>query len=80
VVKGLVQDRLQKWDAGRPVLTTRICRMSLGIVCDMRYNAKLHLGQPTYKDPADGNIYVQKQIAWLVKAVRLPSTPFMRHL
>jgi hypothetical protein len=44
--------------------------MSLGIVCDRLYNAKQHLGQPTYKDPADGQIYVRRQIAWLVKAVR----------
>ena len=80
MVKGLVQDRLQKWDAGRPILTTRICRMSLGIVCDRPYNARLHLGQPTYKDPADGLIYVRKQIAWLVKAVRLRSALCTRRL
>jgi hypothetical protein len=52
--------------------------MSLGIVCNMLYDAKAHLGQSTYKDPADGKLYVKNQIVWLVKAVRLPSTLCMR--
>ena len=54
--------------------------MSLGIVCDRLYNANLHRGQPTYQDPADGKVYVQQQIAWLIRAVRLSSTLGTRRL
>jgi hypothetical protein len=65
-------DRKQKLSIGEAVLSTRICRMSLGVVCSLVYNPDRHQGQPTYRDPHDKKTKVRRQVDWMIKAVFSP--------
>lgn len=67
LVKGLVQDRLQKLDRGKAVLSNRVCRTSLDIVCDQTNDPKMHQNQELWTDPTDGVIDARNQIHWFLK-------------
>jgi hypothetical protein len=45
VAKGLVEDRRQRVQVGRPVLTSRIARASYGVFHKTKYNPKIHLDE-----------------------------------
>ncbi|KAL9001081.1 MAG: hypothetical protein Q9188_005527 [Gyalolechia gomerana] len=69
VCKGLVGDRLRRFKAGKPVLNSRCCRASYGMLCKEVYNKNnpLQAGRPTAKDPMNGKLYVVGSIDWFIK-------------
>lgn len=70
VVKGLLLDRLQKFESGtKPVLVTRKARTSYGVMCKMKYNPEIHFQEELKSDPLDGQTYAMSQIDWLIKKV-----------
>ena len=44
--------------------------MSLGIICNQKYNPISHVGQDIFRDPLDQQMYARNSIAWFVKEVR----------
>lgn len=69
MVKGLLIDRMQKAKYGKSLLRYRVCRQSLGVICEQKYDPSRHRGQPLRKDPIDGMIYAQDQISWFIEQV-----------
>ena len=68
-MQGLLFDRLNKQKTGKSVITERISRISIGVVCDMKYDANIHVGQPVYIDNVDRQKYAQGQISWMIQKV-----------
>jgi hypothetical protein len=69
---GNVADRVEKLRRGESVLGWRCCRLSYGVLCKVKYDAKNpeHHGKRTQKDPYDGEVYVLESIDWFIKQVR----------
>lgn len=67
-VKGLLHNRLELGPTlGPGILTERISRFSLGVVCDALYNPLYHVNQELYQDPTDGQRYARNQITWFIR-------------
>lgn len=67
-VKGLLHNRLDQGPIEGPgILTERISRFSLGIICDALYNPLYHVNQELYQDPTDGKRYAKNQITWFIR-------------
>jgi hypothetical protein len=69
VVKGLVQDRMRRLKMNKSVLSTRICRQSLGVLCWQVYNPlkPAHQRAKLETDPCDRKTYATNQVAWFVR-------------
>jgi hypothetical protein len=68
VAKGLVEDRRQKLESGRSVLTTRIARASYGVICMREFDPNIHFGEETLVDPLNAKKkWALNQIDWLIK-------------
>ncbi|RFU33131.1 hypothetical protein B7463_g3151, partial [Scytalidium lignicola] len=67
VVKGLVIDRFQTFKQ-KPIITSRCCRASYGVLCSQRYekNNPNHIGGQFIVDPVDGKKYVINMIRWFI--------------
>jgi len=76
VCKGMVINRVQKLRSESPVLSSRCCRASYGLLCKDIYNERnpLHKGIAPEKDSIDGKSYVKDTVSWFLKKV-LPLNP-----
>lgn len=67
VVKGLVIDRMRKLQTGLPVVASRRCRMSYGILTAIPYDARKHASEEQFLDPFDQRLYANNMIQWIIK-------------
>jgi hypothetical protein len=66
-------ERVQTLSRGAAVFKERCCRVSYGVLCLDEYNPSnpAHIGQKVTLDPRDGKKWVENQIDWFVKQVRI---------
>jgi len=69
VVRGLVINKVQKMKLGKPVIHSKSCRASYGIVCTQPYDKKMHYGQEVIHDEFTGEKLAKDQISWMVVKV-----------
>lgn len=72
-MKGLVIDRIRRLQTGQPVLASRRCRLSYGILSAVPFDPNVHEDQDVVTDPVDGRKYANNIIKWIIKKVRVAS-------
>ena len=62
---------MQRIKVNVPVLRSRICRQSIGIVCMQEYNRDraAHQQAELQRDGVDNVLYAKEQVVWLVEQV-----------
>lgn len=71
VVRGLLLDRQQRAETGNTILSTRIARMSYGVVVQELYNPEVHFDEDVRQDPFQPKEkWAINQIQWLIRKVR----------
>lgn len=66
-------DRVQALRRGSGVYTGKCSRVSYGILCRLPYDRIEHRGERVVKDPLDNMEWVEDQIDWFIKEVKMSS-------
>ena len=71
---------MQRIKVNVPVLKSRICRQSIGIVCMQEYNRDraAHQQAELQRDGVDNVLYAKEQVVWLVEQVCCSQYPRSR--
>lgn len=67
-------NRVQEITSESPMYTSRRCRASYGILCREKYDPRRHAGEDVSVDEYDKKKWVDGQIHWVVKKVRMAKT------
>jgi hypothetical protein len=66
-------DRVQALRRGAAVYTGKCSRVSYGVLCRLPYDRIEHRGERVVKDPLDNMEWVEDQIDWFIKEVKMSS-------